>query len=167
VKPIPRAAGLGTPSTVRTGPERAVRLKLRSYACVVELTDAVELAANGGTRFRVINENGRAIGHFAQKAEATATRLTGKETIFRDVQLRWEQELTDIELLPPFSPVVGHLFDYDLIVDLLRAGVRDVALREMVNRITEPQFLVNGVQEIDFNKTKQHLNSADYLPLAE
>jgi tetratricopeptide (TPR) repeat protein len=74
---------------------------------------------------------------------------------------------TILSLLPPFSPVVGHLFDYDLIVDLLRAGVRDVALREMVNRITEPQFLVNGVREIDFNQSKQHLNSTDYLPQAE
>lgn len=61
----------------------------------------------------------------------------------------------------------GYLFDYDLMADLLRAGVRDPALRDFINRITEPRFLVNGITETQFEETKQYLNSAEYLPVAE
>src|SRR5262249_15545866 len=63
-----------------------------------------------------------------------------------------------IKLLPPFSPVLGHLFDYELVSDLLRAGTRDEPLRDFINLIKEPRFLVNGITEDQFEETKRYLN---------
>lgn len=59
------------------------------------------------------------------------------------------------DLLPAFSPPLGYLFDLDMIQEVLQAGVRSVHIRRYVDRVDEPQFLIQRLPSEAFDKIRE------------
>lgn len=133
---------------MRRQPDRALAAIDRHLTDSVDRRDVETTEDELSARIQALSLRGRLLVALGRKAESLGTLKS------------------ILSLLPPFSPVLGHLFDYDLVADLLRAGVRDPALRDLINRVTEPRFLVNGIPSDQFHRTKQYLNSDAFLSAA-